>query len=105
MTPRSFLRVACSCLFTCMGNNLNAADSPQRKAEVPFAHDCAIGALAFAPDGMHIVSAAEDGIIRVWNRATGLEVRRLTGHRGRVSSLAFAPDGTMLVSGSSDQTV
>ena len=87
---------------------LRAADPPPKQVQpprIPFAHDSAVGTVAFAPDGVHIVSGAEDSIIRVWNRATGTEVRRLTGHRGRVSSLSFSPDGKLLASGSGDQTV
>jgi WD40 repeat protein len=85
---------------------LRAADEPvQELPKVPFAHDCAVGAVAFAPDGVHLVSGADDGVIRVWNRETGLKFRELTGHRGRVSSLSFSPNGKLLASGSGDQTV
>jgi WD40 repeat protein len=85
-----------------------SADEPAKPKEtvrVPFAHDCAVGAVGFAPDGVHLVSGAEDGVIRVWNRETGLRTRELPGHRGRVSALSFSPDGTTLASGSGDQTV
>jgi hypothetical protein len=83
-------------------------DQPEKPIEppkVPFAHDGAVGAVAFAPDGVHLISGADDGVIRVWNRETGLAVRELTGHRGRVSALSFTPDGRTLASGSGDQTV
>jgi len=73
---------------------LSAADTvPAEKAKpkFPFAHDCAVGSVAFAADGIHVVSGADDGFIRVWNRETGEEVRRLTGHRGpRLLVVLFA---------------
>jgi WD40 repeat protein len=43
--------------------------------------------------------------VRVWERATGKEVQKLTGHYGGVLSVAVTPDGRYIVSGSGDQTV
>ena len=43
-----------------------------------------------APDGRTILSASEDRTIRVWDRASGKEVRRLLGHQGPVTALALA---------------
>ncbi len=54
-----------------------------------------------------LASGSEDGIVRLWDAATGDEVRRLIieeGHASGVSSVAFSPDGTRLASGSSDGT-
>jgi WD40 repeat protein len=45
-----------------------------------------------------------DGSIRLRVLETGMELGRLTGHRGAVLSLAFSPDGRRLVSGSHDTT-
>ncbi len=107
MTTRSILTAVILHLGSSV-LSLCAADMPSKEMEkppVPFAHDAAVGAVAFAPDGLCLVSGCDDGIIRVWNRATAAEVRQLKGHRGRISSLSFSPDGTILASGSGDQTV
>ncbi len=42
--------------------------------------------------------------IRIWDLATGRELRRLEGHRSAVNALAFTRDGRSLVSGSEDGT-
>jgi WD40 repeat protein len=50
-----------------------------------------------SPDGKRLVTAAGDGILRLWDLETGKEVRRLTGGpRGQVLRAAFSPDGTKL---------
>jgi hypothetical protein len=46
-----------------------------------------------------------EGTVRLWDPATGEELRRLMGHRGGVCALAFSPDGKLLVSGGGDSTV
>jgi WD40 repeat protein len=60
----------------------------------------AISALAFAPDGKTLVSASDGPTLRLWDVATGKELRQFRGHRGPVCSVAFSPDGRTLASGS-----
>ncbi|MGH9881062.1 MAG: caspase family protein, partial [Pyrinomonadaceae bacterium] len=43
--------------------------------------------------------------IKLWEVATGRELRTLTGHSGWVTSVAFTADGKTLASGSHDQTI
>jgi RNA polymerase sigma factor (sigma-70 family) len=53
--------------------------------------------LAFAPDGRTLVAGAIiDGTLRVWDAATGRELRQLTDFSGTVGPLAFSPDGKAL---------
>jgi WD40 repeat protein len=66
--------------------------------------DRRVSALAFSPDGRLLAAGLDEGLLVVWDVATGTEQRRLPGHEGRVTSLAFAPDGARLVSGSLDRT-
>ncbi|MEM6945646.1 MAG: hypothetical protein AAF565_18030, partial [Pseudomonadota bacterium] len=48
------------------------------------------------------VTGSTDGIVRVWDAASGAELRRLEGHGGEVWSAAFSPDGRWIVTGSTD---
>ena len=41
-------------------------------------------AVAVTPDGRHAVSASEDQTLKVWDLASGAELRTLAGHGGRV---------------------
>ena len=45
-----------------------------------------------------------DQTAKVWEAASGLELRTLKGHSGEIDSVAFSPDGQWIVTGSVDQT-
>ena len=63
-----------------------------------------LGAAAFSPDGLRIVTASYDRTARVWDIATAKQIAVLSGHDGEVFSAAFSPDGSRIVTASSDKT-
>ncbi len=62
-------------------------------------------AAVFSPDGKQIVGGASDGVVRLWDAATGKEIRRFEGNQGDLLGVAFAPDGKTVVSAGEDRTV
>jgi WD40 repeat protein len=60
--------------------------------------------VAFSPDGKLLASCGNDGLVRLWEPATGKEICRFKGHEGNVNGLAFSPDGKTLLSSGSDKT-
>jgi WD40 repeat protein len=60
---------------------------------------------AFSPDGKRLASGSANGILRVWDVATGLEELRLTDHKYPVWSVAFDAEGKRLVSADQGGTV
>jgi WD40 repeat protein len=61
--------------------------------------------VTFSPDGRRLASAGEDWTVKIWDAATGSEIRNLRGHTDRVSGVTFSPDGRRLASASYDKTV
>jgi WD40 repeat protein/DNA-binding SARP family transcriptional activator len=64
-----------------------------------------IFAVAFSPDGRHLVSGSQDGIVRIWNTATGRIERVLRGHDQEIEWASYSDDGTHVATASADGTV
>ncbi len=75
---------------------------PQIEAAVDAALPC--HAIAWSPDG-DLLATGEGRLVRLWEVATGRELRRLAGHEGMVSAVAWSQDGRLLASASHDRTV
>ncbi|MHC5729339.1 MAG: WD40 repeat domain-containing protein, partial [Nostoc sp.] len=67
-------------------------------------HSGSVNSVAISPDGKTLASGSDDETIKLWNLATGEQIRTLTGH-SEVLNVAISPDGKTLVSGGSDNTI
>jgi WD40 repeat protein len=65
-------------------------------------HAGTVVSLAFSPDGKVLASGSADNSVRLWEAATGKELRRLAANQSGLRSLAFAPTGTTLATGTFD---
>jgi WD40 repeat protein len=61
-------------------------------------HDGSVSAAAFDPSGNRVVSAGQDGTVRVWSSRGGEALVTLFHHRGSSLSAEFSPDGRNVVS-------
>jgi WD40 repeat protein len=68
-------------------------------------HGAWVNGCAVTPDGRRVVSASDDGTLKVWELETGQELATLEGHESVVSGCAVTPDGQRVVSASDDGTL
>src|SRR5439155_12269062 len=54
----------------------------------------------FSPDGRQLVTACEDGTVRVWDSITGKAITPPIQHRGTVRQATFSPDGRLILTAS-----
>jgi WD40 repeat protein len=62
-------------------------------------------ACAVTPDGRRVVSASDDGTLKVWDLDTGGVIATLGGHTDGVLACAVTPDGRHVISASVDRTL
>jgi hypothetical protein len=66
------------------------------------AHSAQVMSVAFSPDGKFILSGSMDKTLKLWETATGRELRAFTGAGGFIRCVAFSPDGRFVLGGSED---
>jgi WD40 repeat protein len=66
-------------------------------------HDGTVNAASFCPDGRLVVTASDDKTARVWDAASGKELRQFR-HEDSVKAASFSPDGRTVVTASGDKT-
>ena len=68
-------------------------------------HNYHVTSVAYSPDGVFALSGSIDSTLKLWDVATGREIRTFSGHSDTVNSVAFSPDGKQVLSGSGDSTI
>ncbi len=63
-----------------------------------------VNAAAFSPDGQSIVTASDDGVVRIWDASGRMEPRALKGHTAPITTAEFSRDGQFIVTASRDGT-
>src|SRR5262249_3564789 len=59
------------------------------------AHTQGVTALAISPDGFRLASGSDDKMVKVWDAATGRELRTFS-HKGQVRAVAFSSESRRL---------
>ena len=68
-------------------------------------HSGPVFSVAFSPDSRRILTASGDGIVRVWDAATGERLHDLVGHGNHVLCAVYSPDDKRIASGGIDQNI
>ena len=82
---------------TFSADNVNAAGVPTGSQGVVSG--------AFSPDGRYMLTTDRQGIIKLWDVATGKAIRAFAGHTGWVPSVTFSNDVKSFISGGKDGTL
>lgn len=77
---------------------------PALQTVIQRGHDQTVLAVACSPDSRYAASGSRDRTAKLWELATGREIRTFFGHEGSVNDLAFSADGQYLLTSSSDAT-
>ena len=71
---------------------------------IQLGHNLGISFAVLSRDGQRILTASEDPTARLWDVATGKELRQFIGHEEWIISATFAPDGDRILTASEDKT-
>jgi WD40 repeat protein len=91
-------------LLALVGERVFVWDLRRAITPVLAGHRGTIGGVVILPGGKQAATAAEDGLIKVWDLEKRAELRTLKGHGAKVTALALSPDGKTLASASEDKT-
>jgi WD40 repeat protein len=88
------MAIICECSFA-------VADETAEFIELK-GHTAAVTSASFSHDGKFVLTASRDKTARIWDAATGKELRKLAGHNGAITSASFSPDGKLIVTAADD---
>jgi serine/threonine protein kinase len=72
---------------------------------LPNVHSGWVCSIAFSPDSQQVVSAGEDGTVKIWQTTQGKLIKTLQSHEGTAKAVAFSPNGRTVVSSATDKTI
>ena len=86
---------------------IGCGTSPPAARREPAARQAGqIKAVAFSHHGLTLATGSSDGVVQLWNAATGQPIGDpLSGDAKPVNAVAFSPNGTTVASGSNDETI
>lgn len=70
------------------------------KIIVQSGHYAPVMTVDYSPDGKLIITGSEDKTLKLWEAATGREIRTFNGHTKSVTGVKFSPNGKKIVSSS-----
>ena len=77
---------------------------PQACLKNIFSQSDIINSAVFSPDGKWILTAANDGTVRIIDKTTGKQIGHDIKHQALVYSAVFSPDGKWILTASNDST-
>src|SRR5436305_14726058 len=107
LTKRPAFYLSCAAVLLLLGFSSCKAQTVSRcrpSPPMPKNPKPGVIGLSLSRDGKMLVTAGADGIIRVWDVASGQIQRTLTGHTNSIYKAEFSPNEKLLASSSRDST-
>jgi hypothetical protein len=82
----------------------NDGPRPDAEPKVLAKHDDVYFDVAFRPDGQRLAAAGSDGLVHVFDVATGAERLKINSHADWVTDIGYSPDGKYIATASRDKT-
>ena len=89
-------------LLATAGIHVKLWDVSNQTEITTFQHDDWVLTIAFSPNGRHLATGNNKGIVKIWNIQTRRVISQLQGDMTAVYSVEFSPDGRTLVSAGYD---
>jgi WD40 repeat protein len=77
---------------------------PDADPKVLATHEDVFFDVAFRPDGHELAAAGSDGLVRVFDVASGAERLKINSHADWVTDICYSPDGKYIATASRDKT-
>ncbi|MBL6446279.1 caspase family protein [Fulvivirga sp. 29W222] len=91
--------ITLTCLFS-----TSIAFAQKLETVIQRGHYAAIKAVAFTPDGKYLLTGSRDKSIKLWDVASGRELRSFLGHKSTINDIDVTDDGKYFISSSADKT-
>jgi len=84
------------------GEKIHILDSNDLDDRLEIEMDSWAPGLAYAPGGHSLAATDRDGVLRIWDVATGELIQTIQAHQKSASGVAYSPDGSLLATAGYD---